>query len=124
MGARRSVVLAVGTVEIAGLVDDREGHAAAGGVGPQEEPVAGEGVEEKESHDAYRYAVGGVCRKHHRSDVDDAVDVGQRDHHYSEPHGHGICRSARKILLQPQQHRPFSLHFTPAHAQHKFVRDN
>ena len=111
MGARGCIVLAVGTVEIARLIYDRESHAAAGGVRGQEEPVAGHRVEEQESHEPHRQSVGGVCGKDDWGDVDYTVDVGQRHHHHSERHGHCVRRGTRKILLQPQQHLSFAPQF-------------
>ena len=120
MGARGCIVLAVGTVEIARLIYDRESHAAAGGVRGQEEPVAGHRVEEQESHEPHRQSVGGVCGKDDWGDVDYTVDVGQRHHHHSERHGHCVRRGTRKILLQPQQHLSFAHRsYSPAHAQNQ-----
>ena len=109
VGARRSIVLAVGAVEVAWLVDDWQSHAAAGGVGGEQQPVAGDCVEEKEGHEPHSQTVGGACREHDWSYVEDSVDVGQRDHHYSEPHGQSVSRRAREIL--PQTHR-FSFNFS------------
>ena len=88
--ARRGVVLAVVAVDVARLRDDGQSHAAAGGVRGQQQPVAADSVEEEEGHGGHGQVVGEFAAEHDGSDVHHAVDIGQRDHHHGEAHGHGV----------------------------------
>ena len=75
VGARRGVVLAVVTVCVSWLGYHWESHAAAGGIGREEEPVAGESVEQEDAHEADGDGVGWFAGKDDGCYVEDSVEV-------------------------------------------------
>ena len=93
--ARRRVVLTLGAVAVAGLVDHRQSHSPTRGIRGQQQPVAGECVEEEKGHVAHDKVVLGGSWEHDGGDVDDAVKVGHGDHYHSERHSHGVHRGTR-----------------------------
>ena len=107
VGARRRVVLAVGTVGVAGLVDHGQRHSPARRVCGQQEPVVEHRVDEEEGHVAHSEVVGGeplLAGEHDRGDVEHAVQVGHGNHHRRERHGQSVRRRARQILTNNTHH--------------------
>ena len=95
VGARRGVVLAAMAVLVAGLVDHWEGHAPAGRVRGDQQPVAERRVEEKVGHVEHGQEVERAVFEHYRNNVEHAVQVRHWDHYDRESDGHCVRRRTR-----------------------------